>query len=58
LSSFEAVSQPVRQRVESAPRPVAVIRMKPGANTAIITKRKYQMMDRVHTGLTKDPYRR
>jgi hypothetical protein len=29
--------------------------MKPGAYTAMITKRKYQMMNRVQTGLTKDP---
>jgi hypothetical protein len=35
--------------------PNTLIRMKPGANTAMITKRKYQMMNRVHTGLTKDP---
>jgi hypothetical protein len=29
--------------------------MQPGAKTAMITKRKYQMMNRVHTGLMKDP---
>jgi hypothetical protein len=32
--------------------------MKPGANTATITKRKYQTMNSVQTGPTKDPKRR
>jgi hypothetical protein len=32
--------------------------MKPGANTAMITKRKYQMINKKQAGTTKDPKRR
>lgn len=32
--------------------------MKPGANTAMSTNRKYQARNSMHAGLTKDPKRR